>query len=920
MINTNLVLLVGILFSISIPHTVSSDYNNEIIEQCNLPTELLDEIKSYGPKVSRIIQQATTGKFKGFVYDQLAAFVDTFGNRLTGTENLENAIDFMLKKLEKFGLNNVHGEEVTVPKWVRGNESAILLSPRMQKLAMLGLGDSIGTPPEGITAEAIVVDSFDELDKKASEVPGKIVVFNEDWVSYGETVKYRDYAAPRAAAYGAVATLVRSVTPFSLNTPHTGWQDYNDSITKIPTACITIEDAHMLRRMYDRGSKLIINVKMGAQHLPNSISRNTVAEIEGVKNPEKVVLVSGHLDSWDVGTGAMDDGAGAFISWGALAMLSALNFKPRRTIRSVLWTGEEVGLVGAFAYAARHKQENQNFNLLMESDEGTFNPLGIEFGGSDDAACIIQEIVNLLHPINATNLRRSQYVGSDIMVWANEGIPSASLLNENEKYFWYHHSDADTMDVEDSAILDKCLAVWTTVACHNKKEIIQHCNLSKHLIHEIKSYGHKVNQIIQQATTGKFKGFVHDELAAFVDKFGNRLAGTENLENAIDFMLDKLKKLGLDNVHGEEVTVPKWERGNESAVLLSPRVHKLAILGLGYSVGTPPEGITAETIVVDSFDELDKKASEIPGKIVVFNEKWTQYGETVKYRTNAAPRAAAYGAVAALIKSVTPFSLNSPHTGLQRYNDSITKIPVACITVEDAHMLRRIYDSGSKLIINIKMEAQHLPSSISRNTIAEIEGSKNPEKVVLISGHLDSWDVGVGAMDDGGGAFITWGALALLHALNLKPRRTIRSILWTAEEIGLLGAIAYAEKHKNESENLELLMESDEGTFNPLGIDFGGSDNAACIMKEILKLLHPINATTLKRSPAIGADTDMKVWDNEGIPRAVLLTENEKYFWYHHTDADTMDVQDPVNLDKCLAVWTTVAYVVADLSVDLSNK
>ncbi|KRT83574.1 Peptidase, partial [Oryctes borbonicus] len=295
-------------------------------------------------------------------------------------------------------------------------------------------------------------------------VSGKIVVFNEDWVSYGETVKYRDYAAANAASYGAVATLVRSVTPFSLNTPHTGWQDYNNSVTKIPTACITPEDAHMLHRMYKRGAKLLINIKMGAQHLSDSVSRNTVAELKGILSPDKVVLVSGHLDSWDVGTGAMDDGGGAFISWGALALLRKLNFKSRRTIRSVLWTAEEIGLVGAFAYAKRHRDENQKFTLLMESDEGTFNPLGIEFGGTDQAACVIQEIVKLLHPINATNLERSDNIGSDIMVWANEGIPRASLLNENGKYFWYHHSDADTMDVEDSENLDKCLAVWTAVA------------------------------------------------------------------------------------------------------------------------------------------------------------------------------------------------------------------------------------------------------------------------------------------------------------------------------------------------------------------------------------------------------------------------------------------------------------------------
>lgn len=255
------------------------------------------------------------------------------------------------------------------------------------------MGNSVGTPPGGILAEAIVVKSFDDLNAKSEQAKGKIVVFNQDWKGYGQTVQYRGAGATAAAKVGAVASLIRSITDFSLNTPHTGMQTYGSNVTKIPTACITLEDANLLQRLQDDGETIKIFLQMGAQTLPDVTSRNTVFELQGTKYPEKVVVVSGHLDSWDVGEGAMDDGGGAFISWSALALLKSLCLKPKRTLRGILWTGEEFGYVGASGYKKAHANESDNFTLFMESDIGTFEPLGIEYTANTEGGCILQEIV-----------------------------------------------------------------------------------------------------------------------------------------------------------------------------------------------------------------------------------------------------------------------------------------------------------------------------------------------------------------------------------------------------------------------------------------------------------------------------------------------------------------------------------------------
>ncbi|XP_039973920.1 carboxypeptidase Q-like isoform X2 [Xiphias gladius] len=411
---------------------------------------------------NKIIDLAVHGAAQNRSYRRLADFTDTIGNRISGSHNLEMAIEYMYNAMTQDGLD-VHLEPVKVPHWVRGKESAEMIVPRVKSLAILGLGSSVGTPPEGIEAEVLVVRSFEELKQRASEAVDKIVVFNQPFVSYGETVAYRSCGASEAAKVGAVATLIRSITPLSINSPHTGWQEYQHGVKRIPTACITVEDAELMWRMAQRGQKIVVRLTMGAKTLPDADSFNIVAEIKGKEHPEQVVLLSGHLDSWDVGQGAMDDGGGAIISWEALSLIKDLGLRPRRTMRTVLWTGEEQGGVGAQQYYDLHKVNLSNFDLVMESDTGTFEPVALQFNGNNEARKVMEEVVKKLAPLN-TNKLEEDAEGEDIGLWMKAKVPGASLHVDDARYFWFHHTEGDTMTVQNPDDMNRCSALWAVVA------------------------------------------------------------------------------------------------------------------------------------------------------------------------------------------------------------------------------------------------------------------------------------------------------------------------------------------------------------------------------------------------------------------------------------------------------------------------
>jgi carboxypeptidase Q len=402
----------------------------------------------------------------------------------------------------------------------------------------------------------------------------------------------------------------------------------------------------------------------------------------------------------------------------------------------------------------------------------------------------------------------------------------------------------------------------------------------------------------------------YERLTELVDGFGHRLSGSTALERALDWILMEMDSDGLENVRGEAVMVPRWVRGEESLRMTEPVDRPLPMLGLGGSVGTPPGGLRGEVIVVGSFDELAARADEASGRIVLFDVPFTTYGETVEYRSRGASAASRVGAIASLLRSVTPYSQQTPHTGALNYEGGVQRIPHAAITVEDAEFIRRASERGQRVEVHLEMEARTLPDTPSRNAVAEIVGRERPNEVVVLGGHIDSWDVGQGAMDDGGGSVAAWEAVRLMKVLGLQPRRTVRVVLWTNEENGLRGGTAYRDRYMAELESHVLAMESDSGVFEPFGFGFSGSDEAFALVSEIGTLLERIGAGTITRG---GGGADIGPIMAEGVPGMGLEVDGTRYFWYHHTEADTIDKLDPDEMARCVAAMAVMAYVVAEM-------
>jgi carboxypeptidase Q len=404
----------------------------------------------------------------------------------------------------------------------------------------------------------------------------------------------------------------------------------------------------------------------------------------------------------------------------------------------------------------------------------------------------------------------------------------------------------------------------------------------------------------------------YSRLAHLTDHIGHRLSGSQNLERAIEWAVTEMKRDKLDNVRAEKVMVPHWVRGEESLEMLAPVPRKLQMLGLGNSIGTPAEGITAEAVVVRDFAELDRLGEQVRGKIVVYNAPFVNYGATVAYRLQGASRAARYGAVAALVRSITPVSLQTPHTGAMNYDPNQPKIPVAAVTIEVAEFLQRMNDRGDHPRLRLKMEAKFLPDAESANVIAELKGSEKPDEIVLVGGHFDSWDVGQGAHDDGGGCIVAWEAVRLLKELGLKPRRTIRVVLYTNEENGLRGGNAYRDAYRAELAKHVLAIESDSGVYHPEGFGLAATAplQVRSNMMEIAKLLSGIGADQIATD---GGGADIGPLMREGVIGASLDMDEEHYFDIHHTPADTLDKVNPRDLAFCVATMAVMAYVVADL-------
>jgi carboxypeptidase Q len=424
----------------------------------------------------------------------------------------------------------------------------------------------------------------------------------------------------------------------------------------------------------------------------------------------------------------------------------------------------------------------------------------------------------------------------------------------------------------------------------------------------VDAYRADAARLIEAATRDDF---AWQRLATLTDSFGNRPSASENMARAVAWAVETMKADGLENVRAERVMVPNWIRGVESAEIVDPGRHPVVALGLGGTVATPPGGLEAEVVPVTSFADLKAKAVEVKGRIVLFDVAYSTYAETVNYRTGGARAAADAGAVAVLVRSVGPIGLRTAHTGAVSYALGRPGIPAMAIAAEDANRIVRLSKAGRRVRMRLVTSGHAGPDAPSANVVGEIVGRERPEEIVLLGGHLDSWDVGTGASDDGVGCVITWEALRLMKRLGLRPRRTVRVVLWTNEEHGLAGANAYAERHAATAANHVLALESDSGVFAPATLGFTGSLGARLMMSQVGTLLAPLGLQDI--GPGGGGADIGPIVQAGNVPAMAYLGDPNRYFVIHHTAADTVERITPQEVSKAAAAIAVVAYVTADM-------
>ncbi|HEX4604996.1 MAG TPA: M20/M25/M40 family metallo-hydrolase [Candidatus Angelobacter sp.] len=417
------------------------------------------------------------------------------------------------------------------------------------------------------------------------------------------------------------------------------------------------------------------------------------------------------------------------------------------------------------------------------------------------------------------------------------------------------------------------------------------------------------------------------QLAHLTNNIGPRLAGSPQANFAAQYVADELRKLGLD-VRLEKVVVPHWVRGEETGALVAfpgmapGTTQKVVLTALGGSVATPAAGLTAEVVVVNTFDELNALGREkVSGKIVLFNAKFDKqlaaaghagqaYGQAVVYRGIGASAAAKLGAVAALVRSVGGADYRLPHTGGMRYLPDAPKIPAAAVTAEDADIMASLVQQGP-VRMRLVLTPQQLADVDSFNVVGDLKGSEHPEQIIIVSGHLDSWDLGTGAIDDAAGVVMAMQTAQLIKHLGLRPKKTIRVIAWMNEEFGNSGGIAYAAAHKDEAQNHFAAIESDLGAGHPIGFSVASPPSNVQLVQPAAALLQSIGAGIAQH--ADDTETDIGPLLALGVPCFGPIQDNRFYFNYHHTAADTLDKVVPRELQENSAVMAVLAYALANL-------
>ena len=921
------------------------------------------------------------------VMEDLEYLSDRIGPRLTGSAQLKQANEWTAEMFRGYGLTDVHQEPWTIARgWTRGTARARVVSPTEHPLTIAAAGWSPSTNG-AVRGPVVYVDAAkkEDFEKFRGKLQGAIVIYQEPRSlspaapadPYGELVHpmQRPPARPGepalASPYAAYVEMARARTQFFkqegvavvlrdsskphglLNMGGIGGENYE--VGALPTAFVTGEGYRLLWRMVKHGAvEAEIEINNTFSEKPVEVY-NTVAEIRGTEKPDEVVILGAHLDSWDLGTGATDDGTGSMAVLEAARALAKTGLKPKRTIRFVLFSGEEQGLVGSKKYVEAHKNELEKISGVLVHDTGTGHVLTLGLHDNYQDREIVDQV---LEPLGALKLQEpslARQFGTDHASFNEAGVPGFWVVQNEAEYRNTHHSQSDTFDKawkDDLIEGAQVLAAWA----YNTAELPgmlprravarSATNGAKGMAGDPDPVAAVDAKILAQVKADQ--GELHADLQYLTDRIGPRLTGSAKLDAASHWTEEKFKSYGLENVHLEPWTVgAAWARGTARGRIVEPVEQELTLVSYGWSPST--KGVVRGNVIgIKALkpEELEQYRGKLKGAIVLVgaptdlkmpeNPLLTPFdemsipiamprvaGEKFNLETYFRMRSALLkllqeeGAAVALLPSDKWYGLPNISTASRKYAPG--PVPMASLTLENHHLLWRLLENGPvQAEVKIKNGFSKKPVEVY-NTVAEIRGSEKPDEVVIIGAHLDSWDLGTGATDNGTGSMAVLEAARALQRAGVKPKRTIRFVLFSGEEQGLNGSKAYVAAHKGELGKISGVLVHDSGTGRVLTI---GLMHNYGVRETMDRVLYPLAQSDGLVEPSLRNEggSDHVPFDAAGVPGFWCVQENVDYDRTHHSAADTLDRVDFDALNEgaqVLAVW---AYNVAELPEMLARK
>jgi carboxypeptidase Q len=914
---------------------------------------------------------------------------DAIGPRLTGSPQLKQANDWTAAKFREYGLTNVHLEPWTIAhSWTRGTARARIVSPTEHPLTIASAGWAPGTA--GVLRGPVMyvdIKKDEDFEKYRGKLKGAIVIAQEPASLsppkpdgfFGEGNRPMQTPPPLKgqpappSPFAAMMAVARKRTEFykqegvavvlrDSNKPHgllnmTGIGGEKFDIGAIPTAFITGEGYRMLWRMQKHGPVQVeIEMTNSFSNKPLDVY-NTVAEIKGSEKPDEVVILGAHLDSWDLGTGSTDNGTGSMAVLEAARALAKLNLKPKRTIRFVLFSGEEEGLCGSVKYVEAHKAELEKISGVLVHDTGTGKVLTLALHDNYQDREIVDQVLAPLKELKLLEPTMMHMSGTDHLSFNEVGVPGFWALQDGAEYSKTHHSQSDTFDKVWKDELNQgaqVLAAWayntaqlTGMLPRRPLPYNPPTDAAKMETPKPDPIAEMDTKILEQVKADQAN--LKTNLQYLADRIGPRLTGSPQLDQASHWTMERFKELGLSNVHLESWTIANsWTRGPATGRIISPTETTLTVAAAGWSPSS--NGVVRGAVVgltYEKLEDLEKYRGKLKGAIILLghpremeapgNPMTTPWGEETipvahpkaeapyvsgdyrKVRMAITKMISDEKPAAVLIGSEKEYGLLNMSTYSRDYQSA--GAPVAYVARENYGLLWRLLDEGPVQVeVNIEAKLGGKPVEVY-NTVAEIPGSEKPDEVVIVGGHLDSWDLGTGATDNGTGSMAVLAAARALQKLGVKPKRTIRFVLFTGEEQGLNGSRAYVKAHAAELGKISGVLVHDSGTGKVLTVGLMGNYGARETIDHVLYPLGRAKEVGLAE-PTLRSEggSDHVPFDEAGVPGFWCVQDPVDYDKTHHSQADTIERVRWDDLTEGAQVLAVFAYNVAQLPEMLPRK